>query len=77
MWSPATSGRHLWKFEKTAENDAPEGFGFNFSGAAFYLAQPIGGLLLVLIASDVDRSLRATVIARCGHRLRRSSDGAE
>ena len=35
MTLPATSGGHLAKFEKT-----------EFSGAAFCLTQPIGGLLV-------------------------------
>ena len=32
---------------KTAENDAQDGFGANFMGAAFCLAQPAGGLLVM------------------------------
>ena len=46
MTSPATSGRHLLKFEKTAEKAASDCSGSNFRGAAFCLAQPIGGLLV-------------------------------
>ena len=49
MTSPATSSRHLSKFEKMTGNAASDGFGSNFIGAAFYLAQPLGGLLVKLI----------------------------
>ena len=38
MTSPTTSGRHLSKLKKTAENPASDIFGSNFSGAAFCLA---------------------------------------
>ena len=44
MTLPATLGRH---YERTAENATSDGWGSNFSGAAFCLAQPIGGLLVV------------------------------
>ena len=46
MTSPATSGRHLSQLDKRAEDAASDGFGWNFIGAAFCLAQPIGGLLV-------------------------------
>ena len=46
MTSPAASGRHLSKIEKKRPNGAFDGFGSNFSGAAFWLAQSIGGLLV-------------------------------
>ena len=41
---PAIYGRHLSKSVKTVENAISDGFGSNFSGAAFCLSQPIGGL---------------------------------
>ena len=41
MTSPAGSGRHLWKFEKMAENAASYGFGLIFISALFYLPPPI------------------------------------
>ena len=44
--SPAISGRHLLKFDKSAKNAASDGFVSNFSGAAFCLAQPVGGFLV-------------------------------
>ena len=56
MTSPTTSGRHLSKFEKTAENDPSDGIASNFSGAAFCLAQPIGGLLGFIILSSFSAS---------------------
>ena len=58
MTSPATSRRHLSKFEKTAENVASSGFRSNFSGAAFRLAQPIGWLVVhvYLCADKVNES---------------------
>ena len=42
------AGRHLWKFEKTVQNAAYDGFWSTFSRAAFLPAQPIGGLLVRL-----------------------------
>ena len=45
--SQATAGQHLLKFEKKAENAAADDFESNFSGAAFCLAQPIGGLFVI------------------------------
>ena len=47
MTSPATSGRHLSKFEKPAENAAFHGFESNFSGVL--PAPPIGGLLVSVL----------------------------
>ena len=47
MMSSAASCWYLSKFEKTAENVPSDGFGSNFSGAAFCLANPIGGLLVL------------------------------
>ena len=47
---PATSDRHLSKYEKTTDNAASDGFVSNFSGAAFCLAPPIDGLLVRLNA---------------------------
>ena len=44
--SPAASGLHLWKVEKTAVNTASDGFGSTFCRAAFRLSRPIGGLLV-------------------------------
>ena len=46
MTVSATSGRHLWKFEKTAQNAACNGFGSNFCGAAFCLPHHVVGILL-------------------------------
>ena len=44
------AGRHLWRFEKTVQNAASDGFGSIFSGAAFCLPPPpIGGLLVLFI----------------------------
>ena len=51
MTSPATSGQHVLKFEffrKMAKNAAADGFGSNFSIAAFCLAKPIGWLLVII-----------------------------
>ena len=45
----ATSSRHLPKFEKkTAENAASDGFGSNFSGVAFCLANRWAFVLILL-----------------------------
>ena len=49
MTLPVISGRHLSKFEKKAEKAAADGLGSNLGGAAFSLAQPIGGLLVVCL----------------------------
>ena len=49
MTSPATSGRHLSNLEKAQDNATSDGFESNFSGTAFCLAQPIGGLLVFTI----------------------------
>ena len=50
MTSPATSGQYLSKFEKkTAENTVFDGFCSNCKGPAFFLAQPIGGLLVAVV----------------------------
>ena len=57
MTSPATSCRHLLKFEKTAEN-AAFGFGLNFSDAARSLPQPIGELLVNVLLYDLVINLR-------------------
>ena len=46
MTSLAPFGRHLSKFDKTAENAASDGFLSNFSGAVCCLTQIIGGLLV-------------------------------
>ena len=43
--TPATSGLHI-EVRKMAENAASDGIVSNFCGAAFCLAQPIGGLLV-------------------------------
>ena len=59
MW-PATSGRHLSKYDKTAKIVASDGFDSNFSGAAFSLAQPIGGLV---VATKYDDELKMPVSA--------------
>ena len=46
MTASAISGRHLSKFEETAENAAYDIFGSNFSGAGFLSAPPVGGRLV-------------------------------
>ena len=43
--SSATSGRHLSKLDKTAENAASDCFGSNFSAAAFRLPHQLVGVL--------------------------------
>ena len=49
MTLSVTSGQHLWKFEKkTAQNAAFDGFGSNFSLAAFCLTHQSVGFLFVL-----------------------------
>ena len=48
MTSSDTSGRHLSKFEKEAEDAASDGCGSNFSGPAFQQAQSIGELLVII-----------------------------
>ena len=45
MKSLATSGQYLSKFEKTAVNAASDGFGSNFSCAAFGLPHRLVGIL--------------------------------
>ena len=49
--SPAPFGRHLSTFAKNApaENAASDDFDPNFTGAAFFLAQPIGGIFVKAI----------------------------
>ena len=49
--SPATSDRHLPKFEKAAKNAACAGFGSNFSDAAFCLPHELVGILFRSISS--------------------------
>ena len=39
--------------KKTADNGSSEGFGSNFIGAAFCLAQPIGGFLVFSYSSTL------------------------
>ena len=64
MTSSVTSGRHLSKFEKTAENAASDGEGSNFSGTGlpFSLAQPIGGFL---VHDDIRSEVASAVILSC------------
>ena len=57
MTSPATFVRYLSAFEETAENAASDSFGSNFSGAAFGLTQPIGGLLIGVLINYSLKSL--------------------
>ena len=52
----ATSGRHLWKFEKTVENAASDGFGSNLSGATFCLG-PANWWAFVTYLYDIQRTL--------------------
>ena len=63
MTSPSTCDRYLSKL-KTAENAASDGFGSNFRGAAFCLAQPIGGLLVVVLRRHA-YIVTCPVIPRC------------
>ena len=51
--SPATAGLLLSNFDTMAENAASDSLGSNFIGAAFFLAQPIGGLLVIIFHSSV------------------------
>ena len=50
MASSAISGRHLSKFEKTAENTVTDGFGSNFFGRGVLPAPPVGRLLVELFS---------------------------
>ena len=64
MMSPVTSGQRLSKFEK-AENTASDGFESNFTGSAFGVSQPIGGLLVRQMAlCDVLRTPVSSVFVR-------------
>ena len=48
MTSPATSGLHLSKLETNGRKCRLRCLWWNFNGAAFCLAQPIGGLLVFI-----------------------------
>ena len=60
------AGRHLWKFEKTVQNAASDGFGSNFSGAAFCLPHQLVSFLFSFPSSRKSIwSIPLPVCARC------------
>ena len=65
MTSPAASIGIYRSFEKTDENTSSDGFGSNFGGAAFCLAQLIRGLLV----KNRNGSLHYTLDIRIKHVL--------